>query len=281
MLNDVIGSIQREITELGKATAAGNFDNERKQRLLNHLNDLARSGYPGAEGAANRLRGELEAIQPEYFATVRIDTYEAQVAMAALRHQFNLTESAARNAVAAFGAANAARVTAALNSDFGDITKSFKREFGGRVERNAVYLVGEKRPELFIPDQNGVILPQVPPISNPATLDAASMVGVGTNVDMDRLLSALRDLEDTLTEQLAADGAAVRPEDRVPEDTTSRTVTVEQTITGPLVSIEATFGPGSSAADIIAAMESIADQRLAATLEQVLKDHGAGAGTRL
>jgi phage-related minor tail protein len=46
-----------------------------------------------------------------------------------------------------------------------------KRERGGPVRKGEAYVVGEKRPELFVPEQNGKILPSVPP--------AASMMGGG------------------------------------------------------------------------------------------------------
>jgi hypothetical protein len=36
------------------------------------------------------------------------------------------------------------------------------RALGGRVDAERPYIVGEKRPELFVPDQNGTILPRVP-----------------------------------------------------------------------------------------------------------------------
>lgn len=36
------------------------------------------------------------------------------------------------------------------------------REFGGPVRANEPYIVGEKRPEVFVPDQPGTILPAVP-----------------------------------------------------------------------------------------------------------------------
>ena len=36
------------------------------------------------------------------------------------------------------------------------------RAGGGRVEKGQAYLVGEKRPELFVPDQSGTIIPSVP-----------------------------------------------------------------------------------------------------------------------
>lgn len=36
------------------------------------------------------------------------------------------------------------------------------REHGGPVRKGQPYIVGERRPELFVPDQNGTIIPQVP-----------------------------------------------------------------------------------------------------------------------
>lgn len=40
------------------------------------------------------------------------------------------------------------------------------RESGGPVSKGGLYVVGEKRPELFIPSSNGTILPQVPSLSS-------------------------------------------------------------------------------------------------------------------
>lgn len=42
------------------------------------------------------------------------------------------------------------------------------REHGGPVRKGQPYVVGEKRAELFVPDQNGKILPRVPETSAPA-----------------------------------------------------------------------------------------------------------------
>lgn len=36
------------------------------------------------------------------------------------------------------------------------------RQYGGPVTAGSAYIVGERRPELFVPDQNGAILPNVP-----------------------------------------------------------------------------------------------------------------------
>lgn len=270
MLDNLVGSIQREIEELGKAAAAGSIDNQRKEALLAHLNNLANSGYPGAKEQAARLRLELEAIQAEYRGVVSLDTTRAVAAID------DLTTRLAYLQRVGISAQNNINRGTAGDPDF--------REFGGRVQRNAAYIVGEKRPELFIPDRDGVILPQVPPLAIPTGLDPGATDGPisfsGTSFDMDGLLSALRDLEATLTEQLASDGRVMRPEDTRATEDTPRTVTVEQTINGPLVRIEQTFGPGSAAADIIEAMHAVAKDEIAVTLAEVLKDHGAGVGAR-
>lgn len=48
------------------------------------------------------------------------------------------------------------------------------KEHGGPVTKGQPYIVGEKRPEVFVPDQSGVILPRVP-----AALAAAGAFGAG------------------------------------------------------------------------------------------------------
>ena len=63
--------------------------------------------------------------------------------------------------------------------DGGGRMKFTAREFGGRVYAGQGYLVGEKRPELFFPDVNGRIEPQVP----------AAMTSAG--IDYERLADAI------------------------------------------------------------------------------------------
>lgn len=60
---------------------------------------------------------------------------------------------------------------------FGAIGKFFGlREHGGRVRKGQPYIVGERRPEVMVPDSNGTVLPRVPTmpnISKPASGAAA------------------------------------------------------------------------------------------------------------
>ena len=48
------------------------------------------------------------------------------------------------------------------------------REHGGRVAAGLPYLVGEKRPEVFVPDQSGVIVPNVQAMPHIAASNAAA-----------------------------------------------------------------------------------------------------------
>lgn len=52
----------------------------------------------------------------------------------------------------------------------GDITYIKKRELGGPVNAGQPYLVGEKRPEVFVPHTSGTILPKVPQTMAPTAL---------------------------------------------------------------------------------------------------------------
>lgn len=58
-----------------------------------------------------------------------------------------------------------------------------KREFGGPVRKGQPYIVGERRPELFVPDSNGKILPRVPGA-------AGAVAGAGGDFDYHRMSAA-------------------------------------------------------------------------------------------
>src|SRR5262245_34008358 len=57
-----------------------------------------------------------------------------------------------------------------------------KRQHGGPVLAGEAYVVGEKRPELFIPDQNGMILPAVPSMGSTGV--GAGGGGVNVNINL-------------------------------------------------------------------------------------------------
>jgi hypothetical protein len=57
-------------------------------------------------------------------------------------------------------------------------TYSNRREFGGPVSKGRAYIVGEKRPELFVPNTNGIIVPQVPSMDYSGASVNSGMYGV-------------------------------------------------------------------------------------------------------
>jgi hypothetical protein len=64
-------------------------------------------------------------------------------------------------------------VSAGQGSTFGN-----RREFGGPVSKGRAYIVGEKRPELFVPNTNGIIVPQLPSMDYSGASVSSNMYGV-------------------------------------------------------------------------------------------------------
>jgi hypothetical protein len=74
----------------------------------------------------------------------------------------------------AFGkAGGGGSVSAGQGSTFGN-----RREFGGPVSKGRAYIVGEKRPELFVPNTNGIIVPQLPSMDYSGASVSSNMYGV-------------------------------------------------------------------------------------------------------
>jgi tetrahydromethanopterin S-methyltransferase subunit G len=57
-----------------------------------------------------------------------------------------------------------------------------RREFGGPVSKGRAYIVGERRPELFVPNTNGVIVPQVPSMDYSGTSMSAGAMAIDVNI---------------------------------------------------------------------------------------------------
>ena len=57
-----------------------------------------------------------------------------------------------------------------------------RREFGGPVSKGRAYIVGEKRPELFVPNTNGIIVPQVPSMDYSGASMAAGAMAIDVNI---------------------------------------------------------------------------------------------------
>jgi hypothetical protein len=57
-------------------------------------------------------------------------------------------------------------------------TYTNRKEFGGPVSKGRAYIVGERRPELFVPNTNGIIVPQVPSMDYSGASVSSGMYGV-------------------------------------------------------------------------------------------------------
>jgi hypothetical protein len=57
-----------------------------------------------------------------------------------------------------------------------------RREFGGPVSKGRAYIVGERRPELFVPNTNGIIVPQVPSMNYSGTSMSAGAMAIDVNI---------------------------------------------------------------------------------------------------
>jgi hypothetical protein len=75
----------------------------------------------------------------------------------------------------AFGKAGSAGGSASAGTGS---TFTNRREFGGPVSKGRAYIVGERRPELFVPNTNGVIVPQVPSMDYSGASVSSGMYGV-------------------------------------------------------------------------------------------------------
>ena len=101
---------------------------------------------------------------------------------------------------------------------FGQLFNLPGREFGGPVRKGQPYIVGEKRPEVFVPDQNGRIVPRVP--STPsmpmaANQNAAPNITFAPQIDARGAdPAAIGRLEQVLAKQSAEFTGRVRAEVR-------------------------------------------------------------------
>ena len=91
-------------------------------------------------------------------------------------------------------------VSAAMNKSGGEIVYSTSghgslkftaREFGGPIRAGEAYVVGEKRPELFLPNVSGFMLPSVP--------KAVGGVGASSSIDPAAIRQALEGMQISMT----------------------------------------------------------------------------------
>ncbi|MBA5779532.1 hypothetical protein H2509_20570 [Stappia sp. F7233] len=102
----------------------------------------------------------------------------------ALQITRDFTNDTLRNLLGGTPNGGGSSLISTIGQRFGDLIAG-RREFGGPVQAGRAYLVGEKRTEVFVPDQNGRILPSVDMLSpspagfGPAGIGAATAIRDG------------------------------------------------------------------------------------------------------
>lgn len=172
--NDLISALDREVQLQIEAAEKGELDVATKDRLITRLNELSQSSYPQVAEQAQGFLDRLNQIKPNYDINVTMNTDEAT-------KKLQLLFSGEGWRASAF---------------FDKVTP---REFGGRVNARTAYIVGEKRPELFVPDVSGFIVPQVPQPQNILFPDLGKRLDnmrptINVRSDSTRSLDVARDL---------------------------------------------------------------------------------------
>jgi hypothetical protein len=71
-----------------------------------------------------------------------------------------------------------------------DVGQYRARAAGGPVRAGEPYIVGERRPELFVPETNGTIVPRVPQSNTPSRGEVAALVAALEQANMRATISA-------------------------------------------------------------------------------------------
>jgi hypothetical protein len=127
--------------------------------ILNQLGQLAIGAGIAIESIKESLKGLVGA--------------PAIIAGVALVSLAGFVSSQANRLSGRFGGGGGGSPSAGQGSTFTN-----RREFGGPVSKGRAYIVGERRPELFVPNTNGVIVPQVPSMDYSGASVSSGMYGV-------------------------------------------------------------------------------------------------------
>lgn len=111
---------------------------------------LKTRGVPVTAGDLNSIKAKAEALERTYTVAVRVSGGTDAAA------SLNQVKAAAERMERAY------TVTTYHNEVYSATNKPQMRASGGPVKAGQPYIVGENRPELFIPSQNGTIMPRVP-----------------------------------------------------------------------------------------------------------------------
>lgn len=171
----------RDLEDANRAQTDAAWDLEQAEVALNAIVSKNPAAYDQAAGAIDRLAasgrittGQANAMKTELFLA----------AVAARNVDGRYSADVDADTTGFWGAANAVEqykfqkklVTIEANAPWG----LFRRAGGGPVAANVPYMVGERGPEMFVPEQNGMIVPN-DALGDPGSRSVARMGG-GVNV---------------------------------------------------------------------------------------------------
>lgn len=192
--DEAVGNFQKSINDEGQAVqdAAGHFNDATDKSI--EFNSAQRDIVSNAAGVLQAMRDQGDSaavvrqrqadLAAQYFATARANG--VPLAVATKYRDAILGIPTSRKTVLQVyldDAAAIAKLTALgnrINSLGGGRSGGFDvaafvhanaRAVGGPVRKGQPYIVGEKRPELFVPSQNGTIVPKVSGSSSSTTVN--------------------------------------------------------------------------------------------------------------
>lgn len=158
-----------------------------KKLMVDRLVELAAAGGPLGKKAMDELNTGIRSKNPVVRAAAQAAKEAVEAKLNAIKgrpagakagegvHDGLLDkESRIGNAAWAIGQVIYKRIWASEHAAAGTSTRMGARAAGGPVEAGQPYIVGEHRPELFVPDVPGTILPSVPTTSAPASTSSGS-----------------------------------------------------------------------------------------------------------
>lgn len=196
----------REIAEKRLAElqpASGNIGKRSNEALASGM----KSKDPAVRAQAQRTSGIVER-------NIKPNTRPAgRAAISTFVQQLNAGRGSVGTAANRLAQRLISNIVATVRASSG-VTRSgpLERQHGGRVYPGQAYVVGEVRPELFVPDVPGTIVPRLPAASEPSTFMGAGETHYEINVPVQGALPVrtIRDLTGELR-RLAEKGALPSP----------------------------------------------------------------------
>lgn len=181
-----LSAVNVEKAELRKILATGKGTAEQKARYEELVQSQVQLILDLATNGAQNQKVVKDAIK-QIEKDLTTATGNRKKALLALLSALRKVEDQARSTAAALARALATGKGFGYNVDPGFAP----RAHGGPVQAGMPYIVGEKRPELFVPETNGYVLPSVPDAPAPAAA-AGNIINVNL---LDRMpVESVRDL---------------------------------------------------------------------------------------